>query len=339
MKLRVLLLAFVMTAFFSAGCGASLLAPPTPTSTPVPTQVPTDVPTATAAPTIPAATPTDANALPPAIAFALNKTQQARSLKFDFESAVTLIQDGKTTTIPGLALKGSESTLNRQVTISGTTSDTNELITYDVVVVGEDVYIKGLSGGAGLDETEWYQLPAEAQAGVRRLPSARGLVASFTPEDVGKAQFTASGSETIDNETCSVWTAQNPEFARTLIGVTEDSDLRRQLGEIDKTEFKMWTCADGFIHLMVGSVEGRSAQNAENKSSVNLRFAMTDFEQALDIQPPASSKPFPTPPPAQPTSAVSPTTAATGEATAPAPTERATGPAASPTAPSASPTP
>lgn len=317
MKFRPLF--YVGLVLLVAITACDVLVPPTPTPTPAPTETPTLIPTATHSPTPRAsATPTREGALPPAIAFALNKTQGANSMKFDFESALTLVENGATRKIPGLALTGIESTLNREVKLSGTTTDTNELITYEIVVVGADAFIKGLSGVPGLDETQWYQLPEQMQAGVRRLPSARGLINSFSPEDVGKAQFQAAGNEIIDDENCSVWSAQNAAFAQILIGVTEGSDLKARVGEIDATEFKIYTCADGYIHRLTGSVQGHSAQNQANTATVTLRFEMTDFNKAFNIEPPANVKPFPTPSP-EPTSASEPT-AAPESTTQPEPT-------------------
>lgn len=301
MKLRVWFVIGLLSSFLLAGCSNIL---PTPTPTPAPTETPTLVPTATLTPTTrPSATATKANALPPAIAFALNKTQGANSMSFDFESAVTTVTNGATKKIPGLALKGVESTLNRHTTISGTTSDTNEFITYELIVVGEDAFIKGLTGIAGVNPANWYQLPEELQAGVRRLPSARGLINSFAPEEIGKAEFQAAGTETLDGETCSVWTAQNPKVAQMLIGLAEEGDLRKQVGEIDSTEFKIYTCADGYIHLLDGSIKGHSSQNKANTATVTLHFQMNDFNQALKIEPPSQANPFPTRAPEQPTQA------------------------------------
>lgn len=323
MKLRALIGLCLMTgSLLLAGCGGIFPTPtPTPTATPLPTNTPTAVPTAPPTATRPKPTATKENTLPSAIAFALNKTQNAHSMKFEFASDVTLLQGGQTKKVPGLAIKGEDSTLNRQVTISGTTNDTNEFITYEVVVLGNDVYIKGLTGN-GLNGNQWYKLPEEAQAGVRRLPTARGLIASFAPEDVAKALFKAEGSETLDDQTCSVWSAQAPQFAQALIGVTAESELKTQLGEIDKTEFKLWTCADGFIHLMMGQVHGHDAANKENQAEVSMRFQMNDFESALDIRAPADAIPFPSgPQQAEPTSAA--TEGATPEA-APSPTGEAT---------------
>lgn len=335
MKLRALLVSCLIPAgILLAGCGGIFpTATPTPTATPLPTGTPTAAPTAPPTATRPKPTATDENTLPPAIAFALNKTQNAHSMKFEFASDVTLLQGGQTKKVPGLALKGADSTLNREVTISGTSNDTNEFITYEVVVLGDDVYIKGLTGN-GLNGNQWYQLPEEAQAGVRRLPTARGLIASFTPEDVAKAQFKAEGSETLDEQTCSVWSAQVPQFAQALIGVTAESDLKKQLGEIDKTEFKLWTCADGFIHLLTGQVHGHSAEPKDNQAEVTMRFRMNSFEEALDIRAPADAIPFPSgPPQAEPTTAAtegpppetvpSPTGEGTQEAV-PSPTGEAT---------------
>ncbi len=316
MKFRVLFFVGLVSIFFTTACSA--LTPPTPTSTPAPTETATPVPTNTPEPTRPLATATAANAVPPAISFALNKTQNARSMQFEFESSVTTVQDGQTKKIPGLALQGMDSTLNRNITISGTTSDTNEFITYQVIVLGEAVYIKGISGN-GLDPQEWYDLPEAVQAGVRRLPTARGLIASFDPADVSSAQFQAAGSETVDDENCSVWTANNAKYAQTLVGVTADSELGKQLGQVDNAEFKIWTCADGYIHLMTGQVLGHAAAKTQDTTTVTLRFHMNRFEEAFKFQAPANFKPFPGAPQAQPTANATKATGAT-----PTPTRSAT---------------
>ncbi|TAH51199.1 MAG: hypothetical protein EYC68_11720 [Chloroflexota bacterium] len=311
MKFHAKLFACLAMLFFAAGCSSILPTPtPTPTATPLPTNTPT-VPPPTA--TRPNPTATKENDLPPAIAFALNKTQGAHSMNFEFESAMTVVQNGETKQVPGLALKGADSTINRQFTLSGMTSDTNEFISYDVIVVGEKVFMRGITGVPGVDAQQWYEIPERAQAGVRQLPSARSLIASFAPEDVAQAQFKSAGNETIDGENCSVWSAQNPTFAQTLIGVTEDSELRQQLGEIEATEFKLWTCADGYIHRLNGFVQGHSTQNPANKVTVTLRFKMSDFDQPLKIQAPTNAKPFPT---AAPPTAAKPTVAATSRTTA-----------------------
>lgn len=314
MKFRLFVIACFVSVFLIAGCSA--LTPPTPTPTPAPTALPTDVPTATALPqpTKPSATATQPNPLPQAIAFALNKTQDARSLKYDFKQGLTIVQDGKTQEIPVLVLAGADSTLNRQVTISGTTSDTNEFITYEVIVLGEDAYIRGVTGVDNVDPKKWYALPEAAQAGVRQLPSARGLIASFSPEDVGKAEFKSAGSEVLNEENCTVWQASNEPFAQVLMGVSADSELKKQVGEIDTTEVKLWTCADGFIHQLLGSVQGHSADNKANTVKVTLSFVMRDFNLAIKIDPPAEFLPFPTrQPQAQPTEAA-PTKATNGTA-------------------------
>ncbi|MBI4675046.1 MAG: hypothetical protein HY741_25685 [Chloroflexi bacterium] len=272
------------------GCGILPTPTPTPTATPLPTDTPTQVPTNTATPR-PSAT-ANANALPPAISFALNKTQGARAMNFDFATSITALQDGKTTQLPGFALKGQDSTLNRHVTVSGTTSDTNEFITYEVIVFGDAVYVKGLTGIPGIDPQLWYALPAEIQASVRRLPTARALVASFSAEDFGQAKFQAAGPETIDGEKCTAWSAQDAASIQKIIGVTEASELKKQMGEIDSSELKVWTCADGYIHRIKGLVKGHSTQNPANGVTITLSFEMSQFDAALDIEPPADAKPF-----------------------------------------------
>jgi hypothetical protein len=217
-------------------------------------------------------------------------------MRFEFESAITLLQSGETTKVPGLSLNGQDSTLNRHVTISGTTSDTNEFITYELIILEEEVFLKGLTGMPGIDPAQWYILPADIQAGVRRLPTARGLLASFNPTDVGNAQFERAGNETLDDQACSIWSAQHSPSAQNLLGVTADSQLKEQLGDIDSAEFSLWTCADGFIHLMTGQVQGHDPENEENKSTVTLRFRLSELDETLEIQAPTGARPFPSAP-------------------------------------------
>lgn len=293
MKLFPRTLILVVTALMlCVGCGIVPTPTPTPTATPLPTNTP--LPTATALPTAtrPQPTATKENALPPAVAFALNKTQGARSLDFDFATGITNVKDGKTTELPGLALKGQDSTLNRHVTVSGTTSDTNEFITYEVIVFGENVYVKGLTGVPGIDPAQWYALPADLQTGVRRLPTARGLLSSFNADDFAAAKFSSSGAETLNDENCTVWSAQNPAAIQKIIGVTDSESLKKQLGEIDSTELKIWTCADGYIHKIQGQVLGHNALDKNDTVSINLHFKMNQFDRAFDIQAPPDAKPF-----------------------------------------------
>jgi hypothetical protein len=284
------LVLILLALVFSMGCTA--FATPTPTPTPVPTSTPTPAPTDTPRPT---ATPADPNALPSAIAFALNKTGDAKSMRFDFESLITLVREGKEQVVPGLSLSGIDSTLNRHVTISGTSSETNHVLTYEVIIVGDEVYLKGLEGVAGVDPQKWYRVPPEMEASVRGFPTARGLLASFDAKEFGKAQFASTGGETLDNQQCSLWSAKNPEAALNLIGITNEGDLKKQLGSIDTTQFKVWTCADGYIHRMTGQVNGHDANNTANKTKVDVRFALADFDQALAVQTPEGANLFPTP--------------------------------------------
>lgn len=282
----------VISVILFVGCGIVPTPAPTPTATPLPTNTP--LPTATVQPTAmrPQPTATPANALPPAVAFALNKTQSARSLDFDFSTGITNVSNGKTTELPGLAVKGQDSTLNRHVTVSGTTSDTNEFITYEVIVFGDNVYVKGLTGVPGIDPAVWYILPAEMQSGVRRLPTARGLLSSFNAEDFASAKFSKAGTEALDEETCTVWEAQNPATIQKIIGVNDSETLKQQLGEIDGSTLKLWTCADGYIHKIEGQVLGHNAQNKNDTVSINLYFKMNQFDRAFDFQAPPDAKPF-----------------------------------------------
>ncbi len=307
--------------FFLFGCGILPTPTPTPTATPLPTQTPTAVPTNTATPR-PSPTATKTNALPPALTFALNKTQRALSMNFDFATRFIATQNDTKSEQPGLAIQGQDSTLNRHVKVSGLASDTNELITYELIVSGDNAYVKGLTGVPGIDPALWYVLPAELQAGVRRLPTASGLLSSFTLDDFAAAKFQAAGSETFDEQTCTIWTAQNKTTIQKIIGINDSETLKQQLGEIDQTELKVWTCADGYIHLIRGQVRGHNAAKPNDTVSIELYFQMNQFDQAFSIQEPPDALPFA---PEQDTNAGTPTPEKTpAPGTQPTPTLRAT---------------
>lgn len=319
MKIFAWFVIALVSVFFGAGCNA--LTPPTPTPTAAPTAtatvIPSTTPTQTATPR-PSAT-RNPNALPPALAFALNKTQDARAMNFDFATGITNVQNGKTTEQPGLAVKGQDSTLNRHVTVSGTTSDTNEFITYEVIVSSDKVFIKGLTGVSGIDPALWYELPPEMQASVRRLPTARALLGSFDPKDFAAAKFQSAGTETVDGEICTIWEAQDAPGIQKIIGVNDAETLKKQMGVIDTSELKIWTCADGYIHQLQGQVLGHNAQNKNETANIHIIFRMNQFDTAFNILPPPDARPFALPDQATETpSAETPITAMPKATTTPA---------------------
>ncbi len=312
MKRHFLAMCLTLSAALGfAGCG--ILTAPPPTATPLPTATATASPTTAPTATRPKPTATPSNALPSALAFALNKTQGVRAVEYDFSTSIVSVQDTEATELPGLALKGQDSTLNRHVVVSGITSDTNEFITYEALVLGEKVYIKGLTGVPGIDPALWYQLPVEMQNAVRRLPTARGLVNSFQAQALGAAKFQNVGAEIVDDENCTVWAAQNTEAILDVIGVTDSATLASQLGEIDGAELKIWTCADGYIHKLHGLVRGHNAQNKNDTVNIKLDLTLNRFDHAFEIQAPPDAKLFAPQEPTRTTPTAAARATATGE--------------------------
>lgn len=230
--------------------------------------------------------------LPPEISAAFSKTRAAQNVRYEISSEFSFIQDGKQVKPPGLQARGEESGANHHLAISGIMNATGETATFEFVTLEGVTYIKGLSGIPGVDPTQWYIFPKELGNVTRDAPGVKALLADLAAQNLDRGNFQTAGTETVDGQACTVWSAQNPKLAQSFIGIANNRDTTSQLQTLDKGEFRMWTCADGYIHRITGAVWGHDASNPNNQANMQLTFHIFDHDAPITITAPAGAQEF-----------------------------------------------
>jgi hypothetical protein len=276
-----------------AACGGAAASPST---TPLATQITIVTATASVQATPPPDTPTaQTSSLPLEIVAAFKKTRAVKNVRYEITSEVSFVQNGATVRQPGLNARGAESGDNRHLAISGILNATGEVATFEFITLEGATYIKGLRGIPGVNPAQWYKFPKELGNVTRDAPSVKTLLAEFELQDLKQGTFVAGGSETVDGSACTVWTAHDPKLAQGFIGIANSHEAANQLQALDKGEFRVWTCADGYIHRITGSVQGHDPSNTQNQANVQMTFHLYDHDATIDISAPPDAQDFQVP--------------------------------------------
>ncbi len=260
----------------------------------------TAVGAATVAPTpklaAPTPTPLADSASSSQVAESFARTRQVARVRYKITSAVTLTQDGKAVPQNGLSAQGAENGDNRQLTLSGIMNATGDAATFDLIVLDGVTYLKGLNGIPGVNPAQWYRFPSELGNVTHDAPGVKSLLAQLELQDVQNAAFQNEGSETIGAQTCTRWLARDTHLAQGLLGIAGSARAGNQLQALDRAEFRVWTCADGYMHRLTGLVEGHDPANPSQRASVQLTIELYDHDGAIDITAPKDVQDFQAPP-------------------------------------------
>jgi len=156
----------------------------------------------------------------------------------------------------------------------------------------------GLAGGElgvpGLDANTWYQFPKELGNVAQNATSAKTLISGLNTEDLRRGDFKATDIEVLDLLPGQVWKASNSASLAENFGTVGGSEVvDQQLKAVDKSEFKIWTCGDGYMHQITGHVEGHDPNKASDKAIADITFHIYDFNNTnITITPPANAQPF-----------------------------------------------
>lgn len=242
--------------------------------------------------------------LPPDVSGAFLKTKNASNIRYQISSTVTFTRDGKPVTQPGISAQGEGSGANQHIALSGMMNATGQLATFEIIIVDGETFIKGLAGIPGIDTGAWYHFPQELGNVSKDAPTAKTLLADLDIQDLQRGQFKQNGSATLDNMNCVIWSAQNAQLAQDFSGIANSAEADRELERIDSSEFKLWTCSDGYMHQIQGVVKGHNSQNPSDAAIVELNFHLFDFDAPVKITAPQDAKEFQLPqrpPPTTPT--------------------------------------
>lgn len=287
---RFQILATSLLVLTIAACGGERALP-----TQAPSTATAPAPTALADVTPTGALPVVHSQLPTAITDALARTRAVRNLRYEITSQVSLTQDSKAIQQPGLNAQGAESGDNRQLLLSGIMNATGQAATFEFITLNGVTFIKGLNGIPGVNPAQWYRFPKELGNVTHDAPGVKSLLAQLETQDIQNAEFQTAGSETIDGQPCEIWTARDPKLAVGLLGIAGSAQANNELQALDVGEFRVWTCADGYLHRLTGLVQGHDPSNPNNRATVQLTVHLYDHDADILITAPPDARDFQVP--------------------------------------------
>jgi hypothetical protein len=293
-KLLILLGLLALTASACGGGGGNA---PVPGASPSPivatraplfgtdTPVPADTPPVTSVPTI--------QVLPQELTKAVSDTKGVQAVRFEVASTATFTQDGKQVTQQGTSVKGEGSGADQNLTFSTPNLATGEVETYEMIKVGDQSYVKGLSFSPKVDANTWYQLASQQGSPQGSTTNPQGILSSMNEGDFLSLDFKPAGSGNVDAQSCNVWTSQNLALAKEFGTLSINPDIIRQLTAVDTFQVKLWTCPDGYMHQVQGLITGHDPGSPAEKASVEFSYHFYDFGAKITIAAPPNPQPVP----------------------------------------------
>lgn len=163
-----------------------------------------------------------------------------------------------------------------------------------VISTGENNYIHGPVPLLGANEDKWYLLPPN-QASVAKPPlTPDTFMSSFTSTGLNPDDFPKTGSETLDNRTCDVYSGDKAAVEKTFQSISQTTGIA-DLSVIDAAEFQFWLCDDAFLHQIRMNISGHSQNKPDQKGTFLMLMHVSDFGSNISIQAPENAEPLSTP--------------------------------------------
>jgi hypothetical protein len=309
--LRVSLLFLILTtlAVLGAACGSS--GPSLPPSTPmaIPPTATKVLPTLTAAPTAPpsSGSPGDNGNL----GSALDRIKTATSYRVDMQvtgSGALGAGIGE----PPVGNSSTPTATTERMTFLSMQGEVNGPATHfslqgvfasflgadpskpiEFMTIGDKAYIHGPVALIGATGDKWYQLPAN-ESSVAKPPLTPGsLLDVFATNGLNPNDLKNAGAETLDNQSCTVYSGDKAVVERTFEAVGQAVGGGDQgLSTLDSADLRFWVCADGFLHQVRLAVQGHVQDKPDQTGSFLVQMHVHDIGTDIKIEAPANAEPL-----------------------------------------------
>ncbi len=322
----------VLNVLIFVGAGivlVSVLSAPAPVPTVAAVQLaPTSTATSlrpTTTPTVVPATPTLVNAPPPkavnaavanTLAAALNKSKAATRYRLDMgmttkgDLGQLAYMANQNQELNLLGMKGELNGSDSHFVLSGFVAaflSGDPAKPLEIIQVGGKSYVHGPVPLLGARDNRWYVLPESQAASARSSLDQSNAFAAFGSADADFGAMTKTGLETLDNRRCDVYSADKnaalSAFSALGSNTTLTSSDWNALGSgLQKAEYQVWVCDDGYLHQIRMNLEGQNMSKPGEAVGMKFYIHVWDFGGNLPISAPAGaiapSNPFlPTPSP------------------------------------------
>jgi hypothetical protein len=313
----VILLALVV--ILVAGCSSSTPAPAAATATPIlatATSVPptaTSIPPTSAPSAIPptsAATSSGGAGAPGSLSGALAKVKAATAFRMDMQVSangafgLTLDQTPTASATPAPSS-------NQEITLFSISGEVNKKDSHfkmggfvaavlgvdpnkgmEIITVGDKSYIHGPVALLGATGDQWYEMPTQQAGAVEPPLTPDTFLQSLSSNGMNPSDFQKTGSESLDNQSCDVYSAGKDVIAKGFQDLGQATGGSNNNQVIDSGDFRFWVCGDGYLHQMRLNVQGHDQNNPAQKGEFTMVMHLNDINGNISIQAPANAQPL-----------------------------------------------
>jgi hypothetical protein len=160
--------------------------------------------------------------------------------------------------------------------------------TVEMVTDGKGkTFVRGAQVLPSMDPKAWYY----TESGTADPPLTVTDVLDFTDADTDWPTAVDAGGEQLDGLACQVH-AWNPSEG-AVADMVKDADNKDAFNVIDKAEYRVSICGDGYVHRLRLEVLGHAKADANNKGALKLELRLSDIDsKAIKIAVPTDAKPM-----------------------------------------------
>lgn len=159
----------------------------------------------------------------------------------------------------------------------------------EVIHVGGKSYLKGPLPLVGANQDTWYELAPQMSNPVQPALLPGQVLDLFGAEGLDPADL-KRGSESLDGQSCDVYSGDTSALLRALNRLENATGATPNLDSIDRTEFMLWVCEDGYIHQVRLLIEGHD--KSDQKGSYQVLIKLSDWNGDIQITPPVDAQPL-----------------------------------------------
>lgn len=157
-----------------------------------------------------------------------------------------------------------------------------------MVTVGKQGYINGKLSGT--TEAKWYVLPGD-QNSVQTPVDPQKILESFSKSNLGADEFTKTGTETLDNVQCDVYSGTREAVVKAFQDVG-GNQTPVDASTVDAADMKFYLCSDKFLHQITMNVAVHDKAKPDQKGTFALFMHLFDINGNIKIEAPANAEPI-----------------------------------------------
>lgn len=236
----------------------------------------------------PRGTPGPLSASASKIKEAIERSKTVSRARFSMRFVTGETQNGKYSETPYMDAQGElDGAVNRFIFKGGVLNQAfGNVETVEMISDGQGkTYVRGAQLLPTMDPKQWYY----TDTGTAEPPLTVNDVLDFTDSDVDWQTAKDGGSESLDGQTCAVHLWNPTESA--VADMVKDADNKDAFNVVEKAEYRVSICPDGYVHRMTLDVLGHAKADPNNRGALKLELRLSDINaNSIKITIPTDAK-------------------------------------------------